>query len=760
METKQYDFNLGGTEKLPPRVKLIDFAAERIKEIQHMEQLLKTSTATKLAFQQLPKHMRRRVMAHNTKRLPRRLRQIHLSQLKKSGMPLKQKRPSRKYRRRPRNLSSEYANRQRRIKWLETHIWHAKRFHMIEKWGFRIANRPCDKAFRACYRASAKHCLLQDISYIKCIQLKGNEAILIDTMRSICISNMLSVGAKAYLKGNREGTTTMLHNNRALGSVNFHWKPVSGNDADRVLWIWVHAAYYSAILNLLKDSYKLKLLKGKERSFVNSTTEVVLTELKDSLNRFRLTGPLSSAVLYNTCKVVKTPKSKWFEEYLNNNDNLSKFTIQQNYWHNIQNSSAVYELSPHHILCLTVNDPRYELPKKKTKATLHLNLDKKYIDLPQDLASGAIWEQEIRQHVKENKISNAGLDEMRSEFLVPGTSLGEGEAVPIMLIQNPGGRNRNLGYSSGWDIIVPSGWGNAFWQTLIMWGGRAGGLREFNSVLFENGQPPFLLPDTPAGNAEESHVKETHQNRYFLLPPNKRLNYNKLGFIEPFTFNWLVLINEWRPEFKPPFERFVVLRDKQKLQEMQVLLKGGVKYVGKKVDDILDDNLLVPVYLRMQNQGTIKQFARICLPQPQDLKLRTLINEPKRDDVNQLKRKEKREAHRKLLKKLRSERKKARKLGKKPQHTHIGEINEFSREIKKLWLPELGSTQLRTSCSRLIMGYIVHGDFSFTQSCCCGVGYISVGAFKMLLQQKIKNKLLIRNISSRKYRVANVEICF
>ncbi len=73
------------------------------------------------------------------------------------------KRPSRKHRRRPSNLLQEYARRQRqrRHAWLETHIWHAKRFHMTDRWRFKLPLRANDKGARAVYRASAKHCLLQ-----------------------------------------------------------------------------------------------------------------------------------------------------------------------------------------------------------------------------------------------------------------------------------------------------------------------------------------------------------------------------------------------------------------------------------------------------------------------------------------------------------------------------------------------------------------------------------------------------------------------
>jgi hypothetical protein len=82
-------------------------------------------------------------------------------QLRKSGLPSEPKRPSRKFRRRPQNLLLEYNRRQKRYVWLETHLWHAKRFRMTEKWGYKLADFPNDKSFRACYRATANHCLLQ-----------------------------------------------------------------------------------------------------------------------------------------------------------------------------------------------------------------------------------------------------------------------------------------------------------------------------------------------------------------------------------------------------------------------------------------------------------------------------------------------------------------------------------------------------------------------------------------------------------------------
>lgn len=68
---------------------------------------------------------------------------------------------SRKALRRHGNLLKEFNRRQRKNMWLETHIWHAKRFHMLKKWGYCLGDRPTYKCYRACYRAMSSHCLLE-----------------------------------------------------------------------------------------------------------------------------------------------------------------------------------------------------------------------------------------------------------------------------------------------------------------------------------------------------------------------------------------------------------------------------------------------------------------------------------------------------------------------------------------------------------------------------------------------------------------------
>ena len=54
---------------------MLDYVEARATELKTMQKALKHKGGGKRVFQTLPRHMRRRAMSHNPKRLPRRLRE-------------------------------------------------------------------------------------------------------------------------------------------------------------------------------------------------------------------------------------------------------------------------------------------------------------------------------------------------------------------------------------------------------------------------------------------------------------------------------------------------------------------------------------------------------------------------------------------------------------------------------------------------------------------------------------------------------------
>lgn len=199
------------TKELPDSINVVNHVSGRIRELKKIYNDVATKKSEMLIHQMLPNFMRRRAMSHNPKRLPVKYRQIHRSQMAKSGLEdKKKKKPSRKYRRKTSNLLDEYLRRTKAYIWLETHIWHAKRFKMKNLWGYKIPFTPNDKRYKASYRAAVKHCLLQDISYYHCIELSGPFELLKSELAKLIDENEKpTITARCYLSGTREGKCTI-----------------------------------------------------------------------------------------------------------------------------------------------------------------------------------------------------------------------------------------------------------------------------------------------------------------------------------------------------------------------------------------------------------------------------------------------------------------------------------------------------------------------------------------------------------------------
>ncbi|XP_025074937.1 ribonucleases P/MRP protein subunit POP1 [Pogonomyrmex barbatus] len=518
MERKHFDEVLGG---LPYEVSIMNFVSSRAHEISAMTSSIENPKQTKLIFQKLPIYMRRRVMSHNVKRLPHRLRQAHAAQMAKSGnskdLSFTNKRPSRKYRRRPSNLLSEYNRRQQNKIWLETHIWHAKRFHMINKWGYKIANHPNDKCFRANYRAARKHCLIVDMSYYTCIEITGEENLLITTLRTHCNTTTLTFAAKKYIDGHREGTLMFFKRNGypyfPIGNVNFFWQPKKSDI--RTIWIWIHPAFYDDFLNEIISSFEFKLNKI-EQELIDTIPNLYTNDagckmiiLKNILNRFRLHGPLSLEVLtkalqlpslskldfsseidytilnadnlsnmnkMDTSKILEDSniqsteqiatdeiseenitisehlstqlkKKAWYINYYKKQENMEAFEVQEQMWQKLKNLGSPNHLPTNMIMGITVLDPRFYLPEKRTKCNIETAETFSQSILVEPLPNSncsPIWDIEIRRIVSSSYMSTSIINKLRSECLVPGISNDQYydenimAKIPIFLIQKPG----------------------------------------------------------------------------------------------------------------------------------------------------------------------------------------------------------------------------------------------------------------------------------------------------------------------------------
>ncbi|XP_044149460.1 ribonucleases P/MRP protein subunit POP1 [Bufo gargarizans] len=359
------------SQQIPKYVTASMFAQARAAEINAMVKAVSQKSSNSLVFQSLPRHMRRRAMGHNIKRLPRRLREIAKKEMEKTMHQKKEQSKSkcRKARRRHGNLQLEFNRRQRKNIWLETHIWHAKRFHMLKKWGYCLAHRPTMKSYRACYRAMSSHCLLQDLTYYCCVELLGKEEDLLLALSRLCsVDAGPTFMAAPCISGKRQGSLVLYRADKypgeALGHITFIWKPrsVSGMACDeRQLWIWMHPALKEDVLKELRlvcvcedrpDNFvcipepapppvkeeppatatkagKKRKLQNKEGEkavpvkkiigdgtratpdpyyWTSTQTGITIRDLTMEIVRYRLVGPLSNCVLGDALHVAPLHK--------------------------------------------------------------------------------------------------------------------------------------------------------------------------------------------------------------------------------------------------------------------------------------------------------------------------------------------------------------------------------------------------------------------------------------------------------------------
>lgn len=112
-------------------------------------------------------------MAHNYYRIPLRVRIKALKEMIPSEGEVVSRSKCRRHRRKTRYLLNQFELRQKKHGvWMETHIWHAKRFKMQERWGVKYPVRCSDKSDRSTYRlAQHDSAIIMDKSFFSHFQI-------------------------------------------------------------------------------------------------------------------------------------------------------------------------------------------------------------------------------------------------------------------------------------------------------------------------------------------------------------------------------------------------------------------------------------------------------------------------------------------------------------------------------------------------------------------------------------------------------------
>jgi ribonuclease P/MRP protein subunit POP1 len=892
--------------ELPTEFQVGQFLKGRVKELSGLAYVVSSDIKHgKLASQQVPRHMRRRAVSHDVRRLPRRLREKYIKEKNQGGGNVAaSKRPSRRHRRRPGNLLKEYNRRQMKNFWLETHIWHAKRFHILEKWGHKIPGYPNDKCWRACYRGAKSSALIFDVSYLNLIQIKGKSDVLLKSLKSIS-RDWTGMEFKAPSVSGEQIAFVFSSSDQVIGEVSYFWlssaKVEEGSADDATIWIFSHPAFVSQVMTELKSAFEvqddylkssaedLKSSEDNPKSSAedfksdadeptepaakrikldkeNSKTDVIASEnlktkepapaknvnaekisprnvpacraptyfgahgikiidFQGTMNRFRLVGPKSADILRSVCVSANVEPSlppiekaglTWWKEFYSNPDNLAGFKSQESAMERLGEKPG-YQGN----ISLTVRDPRLLLPVKKypppkpiSNTTTTTTYDKSgtkksavLVDIapvpapapstpaasetapvpastPPLSSSNLRWldspffSASIRDSVTLSKSPDAKINKARSDLLIPGSGLNLGEAesrVPVLIIEQ----------DTGYDLLVPAGWGMSFWQCLVFNGCRAAGDRELAQHSIEQGVAPLLhrYPDSRAGQSELELNAESAKSKHFALPPNKRVNFAKLGIASPFQPPWAVLLKDWRSDNSlcgpvPLPEVVHVLREAELLRRLR-----EDKLSGEDVEKFGD--YLVGVRLRIQGKGKLGENSLICHPSTQDLEVDGFEGPMERvhEDDMEKERKETREMHQLTKKRLKRQWKKLKdkEVLMKTQSTALGKPldeeklnlvtsnmntvkkireqrnHEFGAKNEELWIGDFNT--VRHSSKREIFGFITAANMSYTIGGYLGFGYVSLrGLLKWKELKNPKSLALTREVSSTQYRFSSLAI--
>ncbi|KAH6912558.1 ribonuclease P/MRP protein subunit [Coprinopsis sp. MPI-PUGE-AT-0042] len=550
---------------LPSAIDVEKFSESRAFEIGAMQTAMKTASAgsTQRAWQALPRHLRRRAASHDVRRVPVRLRERARGEM--DAKPVKGKSGPKRGKLKAITRTDSFLKRQKNKIWLETHLWHAKRMHMENMWGYRLATHPTEKSYRPSHRASVQGSIIHDASYFSLVELRGPEKDLVSLLELCCDPQAFSPGSIARKRGGRaleiHFYSPGAYPYDLIAPISIMWQPApetqtpskgegvkptqsvpgpsasnqigpNGSSSDpRTIWLRFHPCVHEEMMTALKAAASQHLAACQEVPEV----QIQVVEMKDQINVFEIMGPKSSQVLKGALSPVASEDRQDFLKW----------------WSSLGDVQTPGSVPENMVIGFKVLDPRLKFPPKNAKARMMKAIEQSpatgNIYPSVRMARSEIWDENVRLGLAKPKYQKKDLDERRSNNAIPGTKLQplrQDDRVPVLLIQRSleshGEDSTRSEALHGWTLIVPSGWGMAFWNSLTFTGTRVGGQRERQVQAYESSTAYFPrdYPFTSAYDAFSARREEELRKDWERKPPAKRVNYEKLKVDHPWTPEW------------------------------------------------------------------------------------------------------------------------------------------------------------------------------------------------------------------------------
>lgn len=583
--------------KFPNQIQVDKNLSSYSYEIQAIQNAIKSSSfgSSIRAWQMLPRHKRRRNASHNLLALPKRLRNKGKAELKASTTIPRSRSEIRKRRGKGNRLTlGAYPRKRESIRrreliqraskavllnkaWMETHLWHAKRFrmsgvtgkvvggneiHTADRWDFSLPEESSMKSYRSTWRDDKKGATVMDASYNVWIRITASVRVVDDMIKAQ--DDLASILRKAGLidgwqeewrKGKEccnsiftapvKGQDSSPDLLRCRGPVQSIWvqhdeaELLTSNQRKRSeVLLCTHPEAASTLLRSLHTAV-VALSRGLSSQFdirrLNSFPHPVIVAGSGATAR-RHGRQAKERITTVQDKFLDSLEKKWMRLEAFNTFELggrlsANLLLKVLRPINKEASSKMDTIQKGTfkdgtIIPFEVHDPRLSFPPRfPTKK-------------PADVVTSTEWPSHSRlltQGCPPPNFRKGEIDRRKSKLTIPGSRLlptSQDDVVSVVVIAHQQRANGEKTFA----LLVPRAWGQAFWLSLVHPETRILGQVMSRALDFEKGRPsfPFDWAGTPGFERQEETESIIASEEWLRKPPAKRCNVNKIGVKWPF----------------------------------------------------------------------------------------------------------------------------------------------------------------------------------------------------------------------------------
>ncbi|AMD19439.1 HBR538Wp [Eremothecium sinecaudum] len=393
----------------------------------------------------------------------------------------------------------KYMKRQRFFTWLPTHVWSAKRCHMIKRWGYQIPWSPTQKCFRLTHRltgqaATSNGAMCADTSYFGTLVASSESKPRLDSFVKQ-LTGGRAVRDK-YSKSQHlfEGLFYLAADTVPIGPGTLLWV------GDNKIMIRLHPSIYKSVFDFAIQE------------------ELDVQDCRFSLASITITGAKSLQAL---SQIIRTPsETQSYKQF------KSVYRVTDSSVFPDRTVFAFRTMDPRHL-----SSPKNLSTSSSVDYSTIIDLQQKYPR--EEIASvlSELCDPSSRENSYNNQQPLKDLARRRRKLLVnpKRTNLIPFDPkidpqIPIFIVRQPKSMN--------WVILLPWYWMLPFWYQL----NRVTfvypmGIKQLHQQCYERGLPHFPddYPFTATGYQENSVYKSISlKAAWERKPAGKRVNYEKI----------------------------------------------------------------------------------------------------------------------------------------------------------------------------------------------------------------------------------------